>query len=239
MIRIAFCDDKHEVISYMDTLMIKMEIGSRLDWDLFTSGEELLSYLKKTDKTFHIYVLDIEMPGLNGIDIARNIRKSDKNAVIIFLTDYKEYVYQVFEVLPFRFLQKPVEMKLLEQTLNEAICHIRQSQTLFFFQVGHEEFQIPFGEIIYFEGAGRKIVLHTLSESIEFYGKLNETWNQLNHELFTRSHASFLINMEYIRTIRQNELLVFNNISIPVSKRYRGQVKRDHMLFVERRNGTV
>lgn len=237
MIKIAFCDDNAEVISHLDTLMMEMKVT--LDWDLFGSGEEMLAYLKNQHEAFHIYILDIEMPVLNGIEVAHKIRKWDRNAIIIFLTDYKEYVYQVFEVLPFRFLQKPVDISSLEKTLNEAIRHIMQSQTLFFFQVSHEHLQRSLGEIVYFEGAGRKVVLHTVSERIEFYGKLNEIWERLDKELFTRPHASFLVNMEYIRSIRQNEVIMTNDIVIPISKRFRSQAKREHMLFVERRNGIV
>lgn len=239
MIKIAFCDDNPHVINRVDFLMSEMKLSTVIDWELFGSGQELLNDREKREEAYNIYVLDIEMPKLNGIEVAKEIRRQDKAAVLIFLTDFKEYVYQVFEVLPFRFLEKPVESDKLQQALQAAIEHIQTAKTLFFFQVGHEQIQWPFGDIKFFESSGRKITLYATKEQITFYGKLNEIWTQLDQSIFTRPHTSYIVNQEFIRSIKQDELVVADKIVIPISKRYRSGFKQDHVLFVERRNGMI
>lgn len=63
--------------------------------------------MEQTAADYDIVFMDIEMSVLNGIETAKKIRKSNQKMVIIFVTDYQEYVYDVFDVLPFRFLRKP------------------------------------------------------------------------------------------------------------------------------------
>lgn len=237
MLKIACCDNDSDVIDQIDHLLSNADII--VEWDMFSCGTELLDYMGKNNVVFHIFIMDIEMPGLNGIETARKIREADQNAIIIFLTDYKEYVYHVFEVLPFRFLQKPVEDNRFVQTIVEAIAHIQKANTLFFFQVGHVQMQRSLGEIISFEGAGRKVILCTLTEQIVFYGKSSDVWKNIDHHLFTRPHASYLVNMEFIRSVQQSEVIMAGNIAVPVSKRFRNVFKADYMKFVERRNGIL
>lgn len=101
--------------------------------DVFLSGGDLLRCLQ-SGSHYNIYLLDIEMPGQNGIEIASVIREQDRDAIIIFITDHKEYVYEVFEVLPFRFLRKPVTAQKLSRILLDAAEHIQVSKRLFFFR---------------------------------------------------------------------------------------------------------
>ncbi len=239
MIKIAFCDDNPDVISQIDSLMPDMKLSTTINWDMFGSGEELVTHLKGAYDVYNIYVLDIEMPGLDGINVAKKIRENDKTAVLIFLTDHKEYVYQVFEVLPFRFLEKPVESGRLQKALMAAIEHLQTVNTLFFFQVGHQQMQWPVGDIKYFESTGRKVTLYATKEQFSFYAKCDEIYKRLDQFLFTRPHASYIVNQEFVRSIKQDEIIVADEIVIPISKRYRMRFKQDHMLFVERRSGII
>ncbi|TDL57088.1 response regulator transcription factor [Paenibacillus dendritiformis] len=165
------------------------------------------------------------MPGQNGIEIASVIRKQDRNAIIIFITDHKEYVYEVFEVLPFRFLRKPVTAPKLSHILLDAAEHIKMSKQLFFFQIGHYKYQLRCSDILYFEGAGRKVVIHANQDTYQFYGKIADILPQLDTNLFCRIHASILVNMEYIRSIKKMAILLQNETQLPISKRYLNEVK--------------
>lgn len=237
MIQIAFCDDNPMIHSCVDQFM--PDIGLSADWELFSSGRELLQKLEDSLCSFQIYVLDIEMPDLNGIDLAGRIRALDRNAVIIFLTDYKEYVYEVFEVLPFRFLQKPLSREVLQKALQDAAAFIHSAHSHFFYQKKSIQLQLPFSDILYFESRGRKILLKTRDGMDEFYGRIHEVWDSLDPNLFTRPHVSYLVNMDFIREIRPDRLLLPDGVSIPVSRKYRSLVKQDHLAFMERRNGAI
>ncbi|NEZ44959.1 LytR/AlgR family response regulator transcription factor [Paenibacillus alvei] len=232
---IAICDNDINVANDIEELLSNMS-GMEFSSDVFYSGADLLRCLQ-AGSHYNIYLLDIEMPGQNGIEIASIIREQDRNAIIIFITDHKEYVYEVFEVLPFRFLRKPVTAQKLSPILLNAAEHIKVSKQLFFFQIGHEKYQLRCSDILYFEGSGRRIIIHINRDTYEFYGKIADIQSGLDTNLFCRIHASFLVNMEYIRSIKKTDILLQNETQLPISKRYLTEVKQAHLSFIERRSG--
>ena len=97
MIRIAICDDVPAVIEQIENYIDKMD-SDILDYDVFFSAEELYEYKKKQQVEFDLYILDIEMKDLSGLDLAKKIRQESPYALIVFLTSYSQYVYDVFDV---------------------------------------------------------------------------------------------------------------------------------------------
>lgn len=234
MIRVAICDDNIYLANSIENDILHLS-DEELSCDVFQSGAELTNYLKSGEKPYNIYFMDIEMPLQNGIETASIIRKEDKDALIIFITNHKEYVYDIFEVLPFRFLQKPVSNDNLRCILVDAIEHIRLSGQMFFFQIGHEKYQLHYQEIIYFEGAGRKVIIKTGAQDFEIYDKISNIAARLNHNLFCQIHASYIVNMDCIRSIKNMDIVLQNSIQLPISKKYRNHVKQAHLSFLERR----
>jgi DNA-binding LytR/AlgR family response regulator len=236
MIRIAICDDNINLANSTENDI--SNIGKeKLSCDVFLSGVELIKYLESNQERFNIYLMDIEMPLQNGIETAAYIRKADRNALIIFITSHKEYVYEVFEVLPFRFLSKPVQFDSLKKVLQDAIEHIHNENKIFFFQIGHEKRQLPYREIIYFEGAGRKVRVHYTNGIAEYYGQISKVMPILDMNLFTQIHASYIVNMEYIRALQQDEIELAEGIKLPISRKYQVSLKHAHISFLKRRGG--
>ncbi len=236
MIKIAICDDDMNSTNFMEEVINNID-NKNIFYDIFLSGAELVKYLGSGQEPYNIYLMDIEMPKQNGIETASSIRKKDKDAVIIFITDYKDYVYDVFEALPFRFIRKPVTSGQLSQVLIDAIEHIQMFGQIFFFQIGHEQYQLHYREIIYFEGAGRKIIIHTLENTFEIYDKITTVYSRLDQNLFCQIHASFIVNMDYIRLIKKLEIVMEDGTSLPISKSCNSKVKQIHLSFIERRCG--
>lgn len=233
MIPIAICDDNPLIAGYVEECLMDMPIND-ISCEVFLSGSDLISHIENNAKAkeYPIYFMDIEMPGIDGIETSRYIRSRDSKAVIVFITSHKEYVYQVFEVLPFRFLTKPVTKEKLHTVLRDAIGHIQTMRQLFFFKIERTQYQVPFDKILYFESAGRKIKLVTLSAEYEFYGKLSNIIDELDRNIFVQLHNSYLANMEYITCISEAELTLENGNSLPISKKYRKAVKQQHLNFI-------
>ena len=101
--KIAVCEDNQVVAAYLEDYLSSLDIQN-IECEIFTSGDDLIHCMEQDKTSFNILLMDIEMPGRNGIETAAFVRERDKNALIIFITDHKEYVYDVFDVLPFRFL---------------------------------------------------------------------------------------------------------------------------------------
>lgn len=242
--RLAFCDDSREVLSELESYVLDGTVpgeeipdGSSILFDSFSSGEELLSYMEKTGETWQVYILDISMPGMSGIETAEQIRKNDRNCLIIFLTDYSEYVYQVFEVLPFRFLRKPLTREAFAHVIRQAEEHLRRFGSLFFLRIGREEYQVPCTDIFYFEARGRKVRLKTAEEEYLFYGQIKKTGEVLDGALFVQCHASYIVNMEKIFSVGEKSLLLRNQEEIPVSRKYKPHVREYYLRFVKWRCG--
>ena len=231
MIRIAVCEDSIPVQAQIEDHISEMLTDCPVE--VFSSGEELLSFLSREKRRFSLYLMDISLPGISGIETAAAIRERDPYALIIYITDYKEYVYEVFETLPYRFITKPIDKDIFHKAISDAVNYITDRGELFHFHVDRIQYQIPFQEIIYFESNLRRVTLHTGKEAFSFYGRLRDLSEHLNPMLFVRTHASYLVNMEFIRSIRDAEVLLSTGEHIPVSRKYRPSVRDKHLEYMK------
>lgn len=232
---ISICDDNVVFASKIEEVIVRMKIFDA-ETEVFTSGDELLAFCE-TEERSQIYFLDIEMPGTDGIETARRIREKDSRALIVFMTQYHEHVYSVFEVLPFRFMRKPFTDDDVRQIMNACLEQLKMSQRYYFFKCERVQRQIPYDEIIYFEGRGRKVCLHSTSGEYEFYEKISSVAEDVDKENFCRIHVSFVINMDAVRAVRDTEVELRDGMILPISKAYRQEVKQYHLEYMIRKSG--
>lgn len=233
--KIAICDDYQELGTALEQVLTEAPVAN-LECEVYLSGDSLLTDLLKGEQ-YHIYFMDIEMKGSSGIETANRIREMDKKAVIIFMTSHKEYVYDVFESLPFRFLIKPLDREQVVKTLIDAVNHINDSKRLFFFKQGREMNQAAYEDILYFEGHIRKVAVQTTSGAAEFYQKISDVLKVLDENYFCRVHTSYIINMDHIRSINEIAVQMTDGKTIPISKAYRKEVKAKHLKFIALKSG--
>ena len=197
--RIAICDDEK---------IIRELIGKKVttlypDADIIfcQSGEELLL----SDKHIDILFLDIQMAGKNGMETARELRKRGNHVVLIFVTAVDEYVFQAFDVGAFHYIVKPIEDAKFADVLQKAVDEVNFRSTKE--QVPEERYlminnsgvhtKVILDEIVYAEVFNRKIVIHKLNETIEYYGKMSDL-EELAGDNFFRPHRAYLINFKYV-----------------------------------------
>lgn len=229
--RIAVCEDNNIVAAFMEDYIASMD-AENIEYEIFTSGDDLIHYMEQENVTFNILFMDIEMPGRNGIETSAYVREKDKNALIIFITDHKEYVYEVFDVLPFRFLIKPVTREALNLVMKKVFEHFNLTKQVFFFKQNKTQLQVAFDEIIYFEGNLRKVRLVTTGGEYDFYGKISEVVKKLDGNLFLQIHNSYIVNMDQIRKISESVVLLKSGIALPISKKYREYVRQKHIQYM-------
>ena len=229
--RIAVCEDNNIVAAFMEDYIASMD-AENIEYEIFTSGDDLIHYMERENVTFNILFMDIEMPGRNGIETSAYVREKDKYALIIFITDHKEYVYEVFDVLPFRFLIKPVTREALNLVMKKAFEHFNLTKQVFFFKQNKTQLQVAFDEIIYFEGNLRKVRLVTTGGEYDFYGKISEVVKKLDGNLFLQIHNSYIVNMDQIRKISESVVLLKSGIALPISKKYREYVRQKHIQYM-------
>ncbi len=231
MLSIAICEDSVPVQSQLENYI--HELFGSCPVEVFSSGEELLSCLAGNEENFSIYLMDIALPGISGIETAASVRARDPYALILYITDYREYVYQVFETLPYRFIIKPVDKSIFQKALSDAMNYCTDRTKMFLFHIGRTQYQIPLQEIVYFESHLRRITLHTQKDSYTFYGRLQDLTARLNPLFFVRTHASYIVNMEYIRAVHETETELQTGGHVPVSRKYRAAVRAEHMKYMK------
>ncbi len=214
MIRISLCDDENQITG---TLASNIK-GIRPDIEVlsFDSGENLLDskYLYND-----IVILDIEMAGINGIETANGLRKGGYGGMIIFLTSHKEMVFDSFQVKPYNYIVKPIDIDKVNNILNNAIAEVIDRKTTHFEAVcNNHTFRIQIEDIYYFECYGRKINIHSKNGTITILGKMNQIEASLRNKQFFRCHKGYLVNLEHVCEFSNSEIVLTNNQKVLISR---------------------
>lgn len=221
MIKIAICDDNNEICSFIETILIeyfqnKLELFSI---DVFYSGQDLISHIN-TVANFDIIFLDIELNDTNGIAIGKKIREDFEDDItkIIYISGNKEYAIDLFEISPINFLIKPFTKEKVLYNLKKCIYKINKDNKLFYYKQ-HKIIQREyFKNIIYFESAGRKIKLVTENKEEYFYDRIQNIYQKLKNEQFINTHNCYIVNYNYIRKVTLNNIILYNEKIIPLSR---------------------
>ena len=194
--RIAICDDEARGRERIRTLLEKefTQVQARE----FDSGMELLTAVREGYKP-DILLLDIAMEGMNGMETARQI-KALSDVILIFVTGVKEQVFQAFDVGAFHYLVKPVEEERLKEVLGRAMQEVNKRQgtpKCLLIKAGGVHRKIPVEDILYIENNGRKVVVHTKTEKLEYYERMNHLEDVLGEE-FYGCHRGYLVALRAI-----------------------------------------
>ncbi len=232
---IAICDDDRLMSGQIEELVDQVFHGetNKYSTEVFFSGDALLAYLKQQPNFFHMYLLDIEMEGTDGLATAAQIRKADPDAVIIFMTSHAELMSEAFEVLAFQFIVKPVNKEKVLGIITSAVNYLQKRKGIFQFVSQKKIYTFFLSQISYIESSGRKIFLHTTDgETYEYYGTLKDAREQVKGVLFAQIHNSIIINLESLNTVESNAVYLKDGEKLPISKKFHGSFHEQFQQFV-------
>jgi Response regulator of the LytR/AlgR family len=232
--RIAICDDENSQINVLESYVIELTTDQNIIIEDFYSGEELLKQYTLENNPFDIIFLDMELKGINGIDTAREIRKKDNKVIIIFVTSYSKYVYDSFEVVPFRFLVKPVSIHDFTEVFKLAQERFRTVNGPFVFFSKGKTITLYCDDILYFESFKREVFINTKMDRFSFYSKLEQVYERVQDYNFIYPHKSFIVNIRYITVFSTNEIILSNNTVIPVSRQKSQKVREEYLKYSSR-----
>jgi len=202
-----------------DKMNIEYEISA------FQSAEEFLDVFNIGQARFDLLILDIMMDGMDGMELARKIRESDKNATIIFLTSNRDYALQGYDVNALHYLMKPLDATALERLIKVAYNE-KFVENFLVIKMGTQHLRIPADDIICLETTGRRVEITLLDQTVACSGKLSDLLSELPKDRFVRCHQAFALNVKNIRELGKQEATAVNGKKIPVSRTFMSDTKK-------------
>lgn len=234
--RFAVCDDEPELRRSISDNIKLFSPGAAITE--FSSGKELLA----SASGFDIIFLDIGMDGLDGMQTARELRKSGCNSAIIFVTAFEDKVFDAFDVGAFHYLVKPVSIEKFAEVLKNAIDSRTEpvatdtGDRFIAVKSGGVSTKLALSEIMYAEVYDRILILHTISGKVEYRGKLSG-FEKCTDETFFRTHRSYLINLRYLESYTSSQVKMDSGDTVILAKQRYSELVRAYMRFLKQGDG--
>lgn len=216
---IAVCDDEEFqrdiICGYITPFISKYKDMSVVRYD---SGEALVEEYK--NKKYDIIFLDINMKEIDGIQTAKEIRKHDNNVIIIFITSFTKFISMAFTVKAFQFLVKPLSKESFNTEFERAIEQYNMNHYKYILKWESKMIVVELADVVYVEQYQRR--LHICTKDGRVYnasGRIKEQEEKLYLHGFVRVHQGYLVNMAYIRSIYDREIMTTIDTVVPISMR--------------------
>ena len=222
MFRIAICDDENRILE--DLSQMVLELIPDADVSAFGEGRALIESAGKAG--YDVVLLDIDMPDLNGLEVAAFFQAADRKPLIIFVTSHDELVYDSLQLHPFGFVRKSYLDKELKKVLEDAVEEVSSRDKHFFFHTASGDIKLQMDDILYFEAEGNYIKIKTGSDEFRFRETMQALEMSLKSDGFIRVHKGFLVNQEAVKIINSDKLVLNDNTEIPFGRSYQENARK-------------
>ena len=239
MIQIGFCDDDLSILSELRVLLdrYRVERNVEIASAAFQSPLELLTEIERGTR-FDILLLDVMMPGENGIDTAREIRRYDQSMKIIFLTSSAEFAVESYTVGAYFYQLKPIWQESFSRLLDSVIAECAKSGSMsLILRCKSGITRVELDKLEYCEVLGRALWLHLTDGTVlESGGGMDHLCEQLTeHDNFLRIHRSYLVNLDHIKSIVPKAITMDSLAELPVPRGKNSELKDLYLEYAFRR----
>ncbi len=224
LIHIYVCDDSIEFRSIFDQTLKKLApqfFPKSLEYKIeesVSSSEQLLKRLES--KNIDVLFLDIDMPGMNGLDLAKQITKMRKEILIIFVSGYDHYVYQVFEFFPFAYMRKDHILDELPTVLKRIADKFDRDNLVVSLASIHGTVSLDARDVIYIRSDGNYYEVKTQNGVCKCRGTLREAEKLFSGFDLYRIHSAYIVNLNHIQQVNQSEVLVsYEKKALPIAQK--------------------
>lgn len=216
--KIAICDDCGADVEYLSVLAEKWAeaSGNNITIHKFSSSETFL-FSYEEEKDFDILLLDIEMGGLNGIELAKKIRDGNETVQIIFITGFPDYMAQGYDVAALHYLMKPVDQEKLYMVLDRASANLRKVERRLKIIFDRQTDFVAFDRILYVEADRQFVNIHADGHIYRMKASLGEIEAALD-ERFFRCQRSYLVNLGFVVRVRNHCVVLKSGEEISISR---------------------
>lgn len=223
MIRVAIVEDDSSERERLRVCLRWLEEseGMRFHVTEFSSGT---AFIGSYEPGYDLIFMDIEMPGMDGMETARALRKMDASVLLIFVTNMAQYAIAGYEVEALDFILKPVNRYSFAIKMKRAVARIpKRIEEYVTVKCEGELRQVPIASVRWLDIDGHYVVYHTTEGDFEEYGTLKEAYGKLNRSFFVFANRSCLVNLYHVSAVNKNSVTVGDSqldISRPQKKSF-------------------
>lgn len=243
MLQIAICDDEplllHEIRRITEDCLQRQQTFSILS--AYTDGKTLL-YEIQDGKRFDLLLLDIEMPDVSGMELAKQIHGLLPDALVIFVTAHYKYAVDAYELHIFRYIPKNQLKERLPHALKDAVSLLEIQNTDSYIITSQNRFErIPLKEILFIEKDGKNAIIHTAVPGNQTENRtdatrsvrkpLSEVFDELHSEEFYFIERGFIVNLRHITEISHTDCILADRIHLPIAQSRLPELKKRLNLY--------
>lgn len=231
--KILICDDQIEFISetkshveeYMKSHFINYEI------EVETNPQKILD----NNSIYQLAFLDIQMEQVDGLSLAKVLKERNPKMIIFFITSFNDYQDDAMDLRAFRFFDKPFNAERLYSGLDKAMEYIDETYIDFYLYTNNEQKKILIDDVIYVERLNRQVTLVTTHGKYITRETFDDWCEILQNTFFYKVHKSILVNLHYVTSYKYSELILQNEISIPIATRRQSDFHKFWFEYLRRR----
>ena len=222
---IAICEDNAADAAILREILqgYIYENGFTGDIATFASGETLLAAF--SPGAFDLLFLDIYMGGITGMETAKQIRQTDPDCVLVFLTSSQDHALESYSVRAAAYVVKPIREKEMQTALQQCEPLFLKNARYIEIRTGRTDMLLPLVRIYYVEIYDKAALFHTTMDVYKTYMALDEIERQLAGAPFLRCHNSYIVNMSQVARVGAHELVMKNGDRVPVRSRGREEIR--------------
>lgn len=225
---IFICDDEPQMLSVLSETVKNCLQGENIR--SFSSGRQLLSALER--ENCDILFLDIDMPEITGLEVAKGLLGNKEKPLLIFVTSHDELVYDSFAYHPFGFIRKSCFSEEIEGVLFDCAAEIESRREHFCFRTEGKKIRILLSQIWYFEAEGNYLKIYLKDREYRFRSTVTAVENHLKGKGFIRVHKGFLVNQLFVHILHGKEVELRDGKKIPIGKSYEEDAKKQFMRYM-------
>ncbi len=244
--KIAVVEDENVHAVMMVRLLKEWFKGSDIKSEIlvFSSAESFL-FEWENNKVWDVLFIDIQMPGINGIELAKSIRKESKNLAIVFVTGITDYMQDGYEVEALHYLVKPVDSAKVSYCMERAseIFNSEKKKNIVLLEAEDITGGVESGQVIlrlspedifFMEASAHNTEIHTRDKLYRIRAGIGLTGKRFSQDMFVLCHRSFIVNLMYVSSIGKSEVTLDDGRKVPMSKRCAGAVRESFIKFYSR-----
>ena len=210
MWNIAIIEDEEAMSNQLVSYFAKFgkDYNESFSFAIFNNAE---TFLKNYKKEYSVVLMDINLPGMNGMECVKKLREIDDTVLVIFVTNLSQFAIDGYEVKAFDFVVKPISYYNFSLKLKRALSHLSSLNNYeLIISTKDKKYFININQLIYIEIRNHTIIYHLVNEEIKGSGTLKSLYTNLKKHHFAFCNQCYLVNLAFVKGIDDGFLLINN-----------------------------